>query len=346
MKRLSTLLVLILVLSCVAPALAVDNVKGVKFRVNITMPAGKDHIYLYDEPSSSNGNNLGRIDNGEYVTGISSVDRKGYTWIYCDYNGIKGYIRKNNLVEVSGGSASGSSSSSSGSSSSKGGTYSSGTVSFTGDVNVRSGPGLDYDVIGSASRGQTLAYAGETRNDDRGIAWYSVTYNGRKGWVSSRYANLNGSSSGQSSPSSGGGDDQESALRKKLSNAVGSQLQYFGYADYDGDGNYEAFALVGDYDPDNFENMGELWYVSSSFVRVLENDGGAYPDGHRGYYPDESIITRLNGKKCFRLSEGYWGSGGKYRYWTVVNGSPYLYCEQGVWFSKGEIGSETYYDLP
>ena len=56
-------------------------------------------------------------------------------------------------------------------------------------------------------------------------------------------------------------------------------------------------------------------------------------------------MTQSN-RKCYRLSEGYWGSGGKYRYWTVVSGSPYLYCEQGVWFSKGQITSETYYDLP
>ena len=187
-----------MVLSCMAaPALAANDVNGVKYRVNITMPAGHDHIYLYDQPSSSNGKNLGRIDNGEYVIGISSVERKGYTWIYCNYNGIEGYIRKNNLVKVSSGSASGGASSGSGSASSGG----SGTVSFTGNVNVRTGPGLDYEVIGSVSQGQTLSYAGETRNDNRGVAWYSVTYNGRKRWVSSRYANLKGSSAGNNSSS-------------------------------------------------------------------------------------------------------------------------------------------------
>ena len=110
MKRLSVQLVLLMVLLCIAvPALASNDVRGVRYRVNITMPAGKDHIYLYDEPSSSKGKNLGRIDNGDYVTGISSVERNGYTWIYCNYDGIKGYIRKNNLVKVSGGSESNSS---------------------------------------------------------------------------------------------------------------------------------------------------------------------------------------------------------------------------------------------
>ena len=183
MKRLTILLVLIIMLVCaVMPVLAENGVNGVRYRVNITMPAGHDHIYLYDQPSSSNGKNLGRINNGEYVTGISSVQRKGYTWIYCSYNGKKGYIRKNNLVEVSGGSRSGKSSSGSSSASSG-----SGNVTFSGSVNVRTGPGLDYGKLGTVNKGQTLTYAGDTRYDNRGLAWYSVYYNGNTGWVSSRY---------------------------------------------------------------------------------------------------------------------------------------------------------------
>ena len=197
MKRLSVLLALLVSLLYIAlPAFAANDVNGVKYRVNITMPAGHDHIYLYDQPSSSNGKNLGRIDNGEYVIGISSVERKGYTWIYCNYNGIEGYIRKNNLVKVSSGSSSSGTSSVSGNSSSNRSSNSNnGTVSFSGDVNVRTGPGLGYEVIGSVSKGQTLTYAGETRKDDRGVAWYSVNYKGQRGWVSSRYSSLNGASS-------------------------------------------------------------------------------------------------------------------------------------------------------
>lgn len=340
MKITSVLLVLIMVLSFTAtPALAGNDVKGVTYRVNVTMPAGHDHVYLYDQPSSSNGKNLGRIDNGEYVIGISSVERKGYTWIYCNYNGIEGYIRKNNLVKVSSNSSSSSSSSVSGRSSTNGSSYSSGTVSFSADVNVRTGPGLDYDVIGTVSQGQTLSYAGDTRSDNRDVAWYSVSYMGRKGWVSSKYASIRGRSSGKSNSSENGSNDQESTLRKKLSNTANNgSILYFGYSDYDGDGRHEAFAIVGNYDPNAWENMGELWFVSTKTIKVLETG--------KGYYPDESIIKNQNGKKCFRLSEGYWGSGGKYRYWTVVNSLPYLYCEQEVWFSRDEITSETYYNIP
>ena len=334
MKRFSALMLLLMVLLCIATsAQAGNSVKGVKYRVNITMPAGHDHIYLYDQPSSSNGKNLGRINNGEYVTGISSVQRKGYTWIYCSYNGKKGYIRKNNLVEVSGGSSSGKSSSGS-----SGASSGSGNVTFSGNVNVRTGPGLDYGKLGTVNKGQTLTYAGDTRYDNRGVAWYSVYYNGKTGWVSSKYASVKGSSSGKSNSSTNSGNDKESSLRKRLSNNIGGkQILHFGYADYDGDGKFEAFAIVGNSDWYN-DNTGELWFVSSNTIKVLERN--------KGYYPDESEITKLRSKKCYRLSEGYWGSGGYYRYWTVVNGSPYLYCEQEVWFSKGEITGETYYNLP
>ena len=221
MKRLAILFVLILALQCTTvSAMAGNGVNGVRYRVNITMPAGHDHIYLYDQPSSSNGKNLGRNDNGAYVTGISSVQRKGYTWIYCSYNGKKGYIRKNNLVEVSGGSSSGKSSSGS-----SGASSGSGNVTFSGNVNVRTGPGLDYGKLGTVNKGQTLTYAGDTRYDNRGVAWYSVYYNGRTGWVSSKYASVNGGSSGKSSFSGNSGSSSNGdAVSLELLDYLGKNL--------------------------------------------------------------------------------------------------------------------------
>lgn len=67
--------------------------------VNITMPAGYDHIYLYDRPSSTKGNNLGRINNGASVYAYWREDGYGNDskWCYCDLDGKKGYIRWNNL---------------------------------------------------------------------------------------------------------------------------------------------------------------------------------------------------------------------------------------------------------
>lgn len=251
MKRLTVLLVLLMLLLCVtAPAQAGNDVNGVKYRVNITMPAGHDHIYLYDQPSSSNGKNLGRINNGEYVIGISSVERKGYTWIYCDYNGIEGYIRKNNLVKVSNGSVSSSKSSGSSSSSSNG----SGNVTFSGSVNVRTGPGLDYGKMGAVNRSDTLTYAGDTSYDNRGVAWYSVYYNGSKGWVSSKYASVKGGTPGESSSSGKSSSDSNAKLvelsgyyGKNIANAANALGGGFSIEYWDGedaiDVTYEKYGL-------------------------------------------------------------------------------------------------------
>lgn len=86
------------------------------------------------------------------------------------------------------------------------------SVRFTGDCNVRSGPGLGYSVIGSVNSGSYLTYLDSSSVDYRGVTWYEVSFRGGIGWVSSVYAYITGSSgnatygggSGGSSGYSGG----------------------------------------------------------------------------------------------------------------------------------------------
>ena len=65
-------------------------------------------------------------------------------------------------------------------------------VRTTGDVWLRTGPGLSYDTITSVGEGKTLDYLGESSVDDRGVAWYKVSISGKTGWISSRYSELIG----------------------------------------------------------------------------------------------------------------------------------------------------------
>ena len=59
----------------------------------------------------------------------------------------------------------------------------SGTVTITGNgVRVRSGPGTNYNQIGSVNSGTSLTVTGKEGN------WYKVTYNGQTGYVSADYA--------------------------------------------------------------------------------------------------------------------------------------------------------------
>lgn len=60
--------------------------------VNSTKPNG--YCYLYSEPSSSNGRNLGRYNNGELIEIINWDASKNYAYVRCDRTGDYGYIRK------------------------------------------------------------------------------------------------------------------------------------------------------------------------------------------------------------------------------------------------------------
>ena len=63
-------------------------------------------------------------------------------------------------------------------------------VRATGNVHVRKKPRLSGDDMGSISAGTTLSYLGDKSTDDRGVVWYKVNYNGKVGWVSSRYSKI------------------------------------------------------------------------------------------------------------------------------------------------------------
>ena len=60
-----------------------------------TKPNG--YCYLYDKPSSSKGENLGRYDNGSLVAILDWYSDKNYAKVYTQDNQT-GYIRKTSLV--------------------------------------------------------------------------------------------------------------------------------------------------------------------------------------------------------------------------------------------------------
>ncbi len=56
-------------------------------------------------------------------------------------------------------------------------------VSTSDSLNIRSGPGTDYQVIGKADSGSSLTVTGMTQSD--GVPWYEVETDGGKGFVRS-----------------------------------------------------------------------------------------------------------------------------------------------------------------
>lgn len=65
-------------------------------------------------------------------------------------------------------------------------------VYTTGNVNLRKGPGMNYDKMGSVSSGTSLEYLDETSTDERGVDWYKVEFKGKTAWISSKYSELRG----------------------------------------------------------------------------------------------------------------------------------------------------------
>lgn len=63
-------------------------------------------------------------------------------------------------------------------------------VLTTGSVNLRTGPGLNYASVSTASSGKYLTYLGASQRDGRGVTWYKVSSSKGAVWVSSRYARL------------------------------------------------------------------------------------------------------------------------------------------------------------
>lgn len=103
----------------------------------------------------------------------SAVDERGVTWYQISFNGKLGWVSstyaklQNNTIAW----------------------YSNVTIEG-GKSNVRTGPGLGYKSIGTAYKGETYTYQGMSSVDDRGVAWYQISFNGKNGWVSSTYAKL------------------------------------------------------------------------------------------------------------------------------------------------------------
>lgn len=59
----------------------------------------------------------------------------------------------------------------------------------TGDINVRSAPGIDARVLGISRNGSRLPYQGESKEVD-GRLWYLVEYHGVNGWISSKFSHI------------------------------------------------------------------------------------------------------------------------------------------------------------
>ncbi len=143
-----------------------------------TYGSSTDYVTATGDVNVRNGAGLGydilaSMKNGATATylGASMKDSRGVTWYKVNFGGVIGWVSAK--YATLGGSGS---------------TY--GTLRATGNAWIRSGPGLGYEKVSEIKEGNTATYLGSSSKDERGVTWYKIEYNGKTGWVSSRYSTV------------------------------------------------------------------------------------------------------------------------------------------------------------
>ena len=133
---------------------------------------------------------IGSLSNG---ANVEIVETSG-SWYKIKYGSGYGYVSKDYVTVSSSSNSNSGSTSNSGSSTTT--TTQSGTIKVSGALNVRSGAGTSYSVIGSLSNGANVEIV-ETSG-----SWYKIKYGSGYGYVSKDYVTVSSSSSNSGSSSS------------------------------------------------------------------------------------------------------------------------------------------------
>lgn len=165
-----------------------------------TAASAASYLYFTGSANVRTGPGLGYSSIGQVREGSSleyagaDYDSRGVCWYKVPFDGGYGWVSSKNAtltgfdgmtVYASGGSGNGFSNTDYAS-----GGFVSGTVTATGRLNVRSGPGLDHAVLDTMQKDESAAYLGNSSYDSRGMCWYCVQFGEHTGWVSSAYVTL------------------------------------------------------------------------------------------------------------------------------------------------------------
>lgn len=73
--------------------------------------------------------------------------------------------------------------------------------------------------------------------------------------------------------------DSEDELKGKLKNRINKSILHFYYDDFDSNGEYEAFAVVGEAEEDNWYSNADVWFVSCDTVLAVKSGIYGYANG-------------------------------------------------------------------
>lgn len=297
---------------------------GTKYTVTDT----KNYLALRNAPAYEASNEIAKLKNGDEVF-IKSQTVYGNKFEYCfvtvisgSASGKEGYVNKNYLKK-----GPGTSNNSGSTKPSTNGTYTVYTVTGTTNyLGVRTAPVYDgNNIIYKLNNGdQVYVYSTETYGD-KGEYWYiSVPDTGTVGYANKNYLKKSSETpaSSENLVSNSGSTDQQMGQREKIISAfkaeIGdSNMIYFLYDDFDGNGIKEAYVITGTGEPSQYSNVN-IYFVSSN-CQVTQRDADL-----AGYLLDSGngVIGTSNSGFVVWI-ESYGGSGSTAHIYGVRNGSPY-----------------------
>ena len=260
-KFASSLLIAVILVMCLSASALAANYVHFTGSCHVRDGAGS----WYDSIGIVNKNStLSYNGSTKYVDGIA--------WYSVIYSGKSGWVSsKYAYLSSKGGSSTYGAGGSGGSyAGGKTGSFVSGSkVHIKGQCNIRSGPSLSHGIIGVAHNGDVLTGTGSISTDTRGVDWYSVSYNGKNGWVSSAYASIG---------SKGGGSKGGSSKTKVRGTSGNSNVRSGPALDYPSLGilyQGESATYLGN---SSVDSRGVIWYniawnggsgwVSSKFTKL------------------------------------------------------------------------------
>ena len=167
MTRATVLLVVISICMALFAGLAVAESAYVQTegRVNVRTGAGLDY------------RSLGTVEKGTRLTYLNetSTDSRGVAWYKVQYNSSTSGWVSSTYASLK--------------------NYTQKVTATGGQTYIRSSASLNGKQLGILPKGASATYLNSSSVDDRGVAWYYVSYDGTKGWVSSRYTKLGSGSS-------------------------------------------------------------------------------------------------------------------------------------------------------
>ena len=208
---------------------------------------------------------LGTLAKGKTFTVKGKVqDASGTWWYTLSFSGKTGYV-SSKYVKTS--------------------TTSSGVTQVTGTTGtvttktdplaVRSGPGTSYSKLGTIAKGKTFSISGKAK-DSSGTWWYTFSFNGKTGYVSSKYVTTK--------TSSGATEEVQNATGKvntKTDPLIVRSGPGTSYSKIGSLAKGKTFAITGKAKDSSGKTWykltynGRIGYVSGSYVTVTENDGSS-----------------------------------------------------------------------